>query len=106
MAHIWKALVADPKRAVDENLDYIFDDLLTQCGSRLWRSREASCLALADIIQGRKFDQVMSLLLVYLAFSSDCHLNWLNHLIKFMQLSKVEVFQNCLTLTYKLKHKI
>lgn len=58
MAHIWKSLVADPKRTIDENLDYIFDDLLTQCGSRLWRSREASCLALADIIQGRKFDQV------------------------------------------------
>ncbi|XVE59843.1 hypothetical protein DITRI_Ditri05aG0079400 [Diplodiscus trichospermus] len=58
MAHIWKSLVADPKRTIDENLDYIFDDLLTQCGARLWRSREASCLALADIIQGRKFDQV------------------------------------------------
>ncbi|MFQ6631674.1 hypothetical protein Gotur_009003 [Gossypium turneri] len=58
MAHIWKSLVADPKRTIDENLDYIFDDLLVQCGSRLWRSREAACLALADIIQGRKFDQV------------------------------------------------
>ncbi|TYI10267.1 hypothetical protein ES332_A09G131000v1 [Gossypium tomentosum] len=58
MAHIWKSLVADPKRTIDENLEYIFDDLLVQCGSRLWRSREAACLALADIIQGRKFDQV------------------------------------------------
>lgn len=58
MAHIWKSLVADSKRTIDENLELIFDDLLIQCGSRLWRSREASCLALADIIQGRKFDQV------------------------------------------------
>ncbi|KAH7837827.1 hypothetical protein Vadar_018494 [Vaccinium darrowii] len=58
MAHIWKSLVADSKRTVDEHLDIIIDDLLAQCGSRLWRSREASCLALADIIQGRKFDQV------------------------------------------------
>ncbi|KAK6235429.1 hypothetical protein SCA6_010766 [Theobroma cacao] len=58
MAHIWKSLVAEPKRTIDENLDYIFDDLLIQCGARLWRSREASCLALADVIQGRKFDQV------------------------------------------------
>ncbi|KAF2582329.1 hypothetical protein F2Q68_00006897, partial [Brassica cretica] len=57
MAHIWKALIQDPKKAVDEHLNHIFDDLLVQCGSRLWRSREASCLALADIIQGRKFDQ-------------------------------------------------
>ncbi|CAN8246973.1 unnamed protein product, partial [Cochlearia groenlandica] len=58
MAHIWKALIQDPRKAVDEHLNHIFDDLLAQCGSRLWRSREASCLALADIIQGRKFDQV------------------------------------------------
>ncbi|XP_058196346.1 uncharacterized protein LOC131312529 isoform X1 [Rhododendron vialii] len=58
MAHIWKSLVADSKRTIDEHLDIIIDDLLAQCGSRLWRSREASCLALADIIQGRKFDQV------------------------------------------------
>ncbi|KAI3837921.1 hypothetical protein MKX03_019436 [Papaver bracteatum] len=58
MGHIWKSLVADPKKTIDEHLDLIFDDLLTQCGSRLWRAREASCLALADIIQGRKFDQV------------------------------------------------
>lgn len=60
MAHIWKALIQDPKKAVDEHLNHILDDLLVQCGSRLWRSREASCLALADIIQGRKFDQVGS----------------------------------------------
>ncbi|KAG6414017.1 hypothetical protein SASPL_126733 [Salvia splendens] len=58
MSHIWKSLIADSKKAIDENLDLIFDDLLIQCGSRLWRSREASCLALADVLQGRKFDQV------------------------------------------------
>lgn len=58
MVHIWKALVADSKKTIDEHLDLIIDDLLLQCGSRLWRSREASCLALADIIQGRKFYEV------------------------------------------------
>lgn len=58
MAHIWKSLIADSKRTIDEHLDVIMDDLLIQCGSRLWRSREASCLALADILQGRKYDQV------------------------------------------------
>lgn len=58
MGHIWKSLVAEPKKTIDEYLDVIIDDLLIQCGSRLWRSREASCLALADIIQGRKFSQV------------------------------------------------
>ncbi|KAE8655380.1 hypothetical protein F3Y22_tig00117032pilonHSYRG00254 [Hibiscus syriacus] len=58
MAHLWKALVVDPKRAIDKNLEIIFDDLLIQCGSRLWCSREELGLALADIIQSRKFDQV------------------------------------------------
>lgn len=58
MAHIWKSLVADSKKTIDEHLDFIIEDLLGQCGSRLWRSREASCLALADIVQGRKYDQV------------------------------------------------
>ncbi|XP_010521564.1 PREDICTED: proteasome-associated protein ECM29 homolog isoform X1 [Tarenaya hassleriana] len=58
MAHIWKSLVQDPRKTVDDHLDLILDDLLVQCGSRLWRSREASCHALADIIQGRKFDQI------------------------------------------------
>ncbi|KAF5447658.1 hypothetical protein F2P56_033192 [Juglans regia] len=58
MALIWKSLVTDSKKTIDENFDLIIDDLLVQCGSRLWRSREASCIALADIIQGRKFDQI------------------------------------------------
>lgn len=59
MAHIWKSIVAEPKKTVDEYFDLIVEDLLMQSGSRLWRSREASCLALADLIQGRKFFQVM-----------------------------------------------
>ncbi|WCJ20554.1 Proteasome adapter and scaffold protein ECM29 [Euphorbia peplus] len=58
MGHIWKSLVAEPTKTIDQYLDAIIDDLIIQCGSRLWRSREASCLAIADIIQGRKFEQV------------------------------------------------
>ncbi|XP_078435505.1 ARM repeat superfamily protein isoform X2 [Wolffia australiana] len=58
MGHIWKSIVAEPKKTIDEQFDPIVEDLLVQSGSRLWRSREASVLALADIIQGRKFDQV------------------------------------------------
>ncbi|CAM0950342.1 unnamed protein product [Alopecurus aequalis] len=58
MGHIWKLIVADPKKAIDEHYDVIVEDLLVQSGSRLWRSREASCLALADIIQGRRYSQV------------------------------------------------
>lgn len=58
MESIWRSLMADPKKTIDEFFDDIIVDLLTQSGSRLWRSRESSCLALSDLLQGRKFDQV------------------------------------------------
>ncbi|KAL3683345.1 hypothetical protein R1sor_001367 [Riccia sorocarpa] len=58
MGHIWRALVSEPKKTTDEFFDEIMEDLLTQAGSRLWRSREASCLALGDVIQGRKYSEV------------------------------------------------
>jgi len=66
MAHIWKLIVSDPKKAIDEHYDVIVEDLLVQSGSRLWRSREASCLALADIIQSRRYSQVIDHLSVVL----------------------------------------
>jgi proteasome component ECM29 len=59
MARIWKSIVADSKKTIDEYFDLIVDNLLLQCGSRLWRSREASCLAIADLIQGQRFSQVI-----------------------------------------------
>ncbi|KAF7850461.1 hypothetical protein BT93_L5473 [Corymbia citriodora subsp. variegata] len=58
MTHIWQALVKDPKITIDEHFDLIMDDLLKESGSKFMPAREASCLALADIIQGRKFNQV------------------------------------------------
>lgn len=75
MAHIWKSIVADSKKTIDEYYDIIMDDLLMQCGSRLWRSREASCLAIADLIQGRRFSQVIWFL--YFMFSN--HLLFVAH---------------------------
>ena len=58
MGNIWRSLMADPKKNIDEFYNDIILDLLTQSGSRLWRSCESSCLALSDLLQGRKFDQV------------------------------------------------
>jgi proteasome component ECM29 len=51
MVHIWRALVAEPKQAVDANFDLILAQLLTEMGGNMWRNREASCLALADLLQ-------------------------------------------------------
>lgn len=91
MAHIWKSLVADPKRTIDEHLDLIFDDLLIQSGSRLWRSREASCLALADIIQGRKFDQVLRIFFFFFTFFCfRCKLNFVRMVCKMLPSSPLK----------------
>ena len=60
MGYIWRSIVAEPKKTIDEYFTTIMEDLLLQAGSRLWRSRESSCLALADILQGRRFDEVRS----------------------------------------------
>lgn len=58
MGHIWRALVAEPKKATDEHFPAIMEDLLTQLGARMWRSREAAGLALSDLLQGRRWDEV------------------------------------------------
>ncbi|GMH36012.1 hypothetical protein BSKO_03880 [Bryopsis sp. KO-2023] len=58
MTHIWHALVAEPKKTVDEHLDAIMKELLREMGSRLWRNRESSCRAMADLIQGRKWAEL------------------------------------------------
>ncbi|KAJ3137196.1 hypothetical protein HK100_000877 [Physocladia obscura] len=58
MKSIWKSLVKDPKKAVDENFDVIIKDLLKSLGDRMWRTREASCLALSDIMHGRQLTQI------------------------------------------------
>ncbi len=42
-------------RAVDEHFDAIVAELLREIGGRLWRSRQASCLALADLLVGRRW---------------------------------------------------
>ncbi|KAK9810293.1 hypothetical protein WJX72_008148 [[Myrmecia] bisecta] len=58
MAHIWRALVAEPKKTVDEHFDAIVAELLKEMGGRLWRNREASCLALSDLLQGRRWPEI------------------------------------------------
>lgn len=47
---------------VDTYLKEILDDLLANMTSNLWRSRESSCRALADVIVGRNMDDVVDYL--------------------------------------------
>jgi proteasome component ECM29 len=54
MAHIWRALVPEPKKALEAHFGAVAAELLREMGGRLWRSREAACAALADLLQARR----------------------------------------------------
>ncbi|KAF9934512.1 hypothetical protein FBU30_001653 [Linnemannia zychae] len=58
MTSIWRALVKEPKKAVQEYFDVIIKDLLEGMGARAWRTRESSCLAMADLLQGRTVEEI------------------------------------------------
>ncbi|KAF9960381.1 hypothetical protein BGZ65_012418, partial [Modicella reniformis] len=58
MTSIWRALVKEPKKAVQEYFDVIVNDLLEGMGARAWRTRESSCLAMADLLQGRSVGEI------------------------------------------------
>ena len=55
MNTIWHALVKEPTVVVDEHFDQIMEDLLkSMLSGREWRARQASCAAVADLVQGRR----------------------------------------------------
>jgi proteasome component ECM29 len=55
MNTIWQALVRDPTVVVDTHFDQIMEDLLkNMLAGREWRMRQASCAAVADLVQGRR----------------------------------------------------
>jgi proteasome component ECM29 len=57
MNEIWRALVKDPNKVIEENFDLILEDLLKTILGKEWRSREASCAAIGDLVQGREVDK-------------------------------------------------
>lgn len=58
MNDIWNALVKDSSATIDKNFDAIMDDLLVSILAKEWRVRQASCAAVADLIQGRGIEKV------------------------------------------------
>ncbi|KAI9683351.1 MAG: proteasome component M29 [Trizodia sp. TS-e1964] len=57
MNDIWMALVKDTGATVDKHFDYIMEDILKSVLGKEWRVRQASCAAIADLIQGRIIDK-------------------------------------------------
>jgi proteasome component ECM29 len=57
MKNIWKTLVKDPK-VVETHFDSIIKELLKTMGDKMWRTREASCSGLKDLMHSRKMEEL------------------------------------------------
>ena len=58
MKQVWSSLVPDPKKALTKYLGPVMAHLIEGVTDRLWRSREASCYALAEALAGRTYAEV------------------------------------------------
>ena len=59
MASIWEALVSEQSKTIDLYFQPILDDLIVHLTSNLWRNRESSCMALADLLRGRTLENAL-----------------------------------------------
>ena len=59
MVSIWEALVSEQSKTTDLYFHQILDDLIANLTSNLWRNRESSCLALADLLRGRTLENAL-----------------------------------------------
>ena len=57
MNDIWVALVKEPGKTIDLHFDSIMKDLLKNILGKEWRVRQASCAAIADLVQGRPLEK-------------------------------------------------
>ncbi|KAL8634864.1 MAG: hypothetical protein Q9228_007582, partial [Teloschistes exilis] len=53
MNDIWTALVHEPTATIDQHFDSIMSDLLKNILGKEWRTRQACCAAIADLVQSR-----------------------------------------------------
>ncbi|KAL1527860.1 hypothetical protein AB1Y20_009236 [Prymnesium parvum] len=58
MKQVWEALVPEPKKALAAHFNAVLSHVREGLTDRLWRSREASCSALAELLSGRTYDEV------------------------------------------------
>jgi proteasome component ECM29 len=57
MNDIWNALVKDSSATINQYFEDILADLLKSILGKEWRTRQACCSAIADLIQGRDFEK-------------------------------------------------
>ena len=56
MNDIWTALVKDSNATITAHFDAIIKDLFKSIVGKEWRTRQASCAAIADLVQGRPLE--------------------------------------------------
>ena len=56
MNDIWTALVKDPAATINKHFNSIVKDLFKSILGKEWRTRQASCAAVADLVQGRPLE--------------------------------------------------
>ena len=56
MNDIWSALVKDSNATITTHFDAIIKDLFKSIVGKEWRTRQASCAAIADLVQGRSLE--------------------------------------------------
>lgn len=57
MNDIWAAIVKEPAKTIDQHFDSIMNDLFKNILGKEWRVRQASCAAIADLVQGRPLEK-------------------------------------------------
>eukprot|EP00039_Didymoeca_costata_P013908 m.217981 g.217981 ORF g.217981 m.217981 type:complete len:1891 (-) comp15896_c0_seq5:51-5723(-) len=58
MTNIWKTVAPEPVKMVDTYINEILQDLLKNITGNQWRSREACCNAIADVLRGRRWEEL------------------------------------------------
>lgn len=58
MKNVWTAVAPDPKKTIEDNFSLIMAEVLKGMGERAWRTRQASCTALNELIRGRTLTEL------------------------------------------------
>lgn len=73
MNDIWNSLVPESSATIERYFDQIMDDLLTNIVGREWRTRQACCAALADLVSGRKQEKVSKRIFAIVLHRNSTH---------------------------------
>ncbi|KAI9097418.1 proteasome stabiliser-domain-containing protein [Phlyctochytrium arcticum] len=92
MQNIWKTLIKEPSKTIDEYFGLIVADTLSGLSDRQWRVREASAAALGDLVHGKDMEQIHP-------YIEDMWTMMFRALDDIKESVRVAAFKSCKTLT-------